>query len=214
MTPKRHNGRVAGRVLCELRRGAGTGGSIRNRRIMETVSENIEKRKRGRPGAISKEIEDIMSSLAGFDNKHSRRSRLNLYYTHIALDVLGHGEIPEFGWLANQEAMWRGEPKSWRPTILCEIGRCEDPETMKVVARRICELKPRTHDAVTMIRRWRLGKAQQGNVLQLTKEFADTMDSYRLRHPSTTWEQVRTALVNAMDVVDGLIEDGSKEEAA
>ena len=174
---------------------------------METVSENTGERKRGRPKALS-DLE--MATARGIPNgKCTNRHLQNVAYCMRALRELTHD--PRFAWLCNEKAMRRGERHSWCPTILTELGRIEDPETMKVAALRICELKPRTHDAVTMIRRWRLNKAKQVNVLQLTKELANTMDNYRLRHPSITWKQVRGALVNAMDVVEALIDETEHE---
>ncbi len=40
-----------------------------------------------------------------------------------------------------------------------------------------------------------------GDVLELANRIARTIDSYLVRHPQTTWQQVREALTKAMDAV-------------
>jgi len=41
-----------------------------------------------------------------------------------------------------------------------------------------------------------------GNVLELANQIARTIDAYLVRHPSTTWPEVRASLVKIMDVVN------------
>jgi len=41
-----------------------------------------------------------------------------------------------------------------------------------------------------------------GDVLELANQIARTVDTYLVRHPSMTWQEVRAALVKIMDVVN------------
>jgi hypothetical protein len=62
-----------------------------------------------------------------------------------------------FRWLCDGKAMTAGGAK-WKPAILTELGRIDDEDDLREVARQLCELKPKTKDAIAAVRRWRLGK--------------------------------------------------------
>jgi hypothetical protein len=51
----------------------------------------------------------------------------------------------EFAWLVDRQACQRGE-KAWKRIILSELGRIDDDDALRNVARQICALKPRTRD--------------------------------------------------------------------
>ena len=55
-----------------------------------------------------------------------------------------------------------------RHTILAELGRIEDEDDLRSIARQICELKPGSKEAVAMIRQWRTGKSPSGDAISLT----------------------------------------------
>ena len=54
--------------------------------------------------------------------------------------------------------MERGELGAWQPTILIELGRIENVETMRLVAAVICKMKPKAKDGAALVRCIRLGK--------------------------------------------------------
>lgn len=166
---------------------------------METVSEN----RRGRPRVMPPETEAAYASLGLFADVHSERSKLNIYYRTRTLSIL---DGAEFSWLFDRKACQRGEGK-WKPTILSELGRIEDEEDMKAVARQICELKPKTKEAVTMIRRFRLGRDPEPDAVGLANEIIHLVNDYLQRYPAATKALVGEALGIAQGKVDECLGD-------
>ncbi len=162
---------------------------------MSDVSEKISKTI-GRPRLITQESERTLWGIGIFKQGKSRRTNLNAYYAMGALVKLGlkypgfSGDKAIFLWLSDEQA----KPAVYRGTILAELGRIEDPDFLQEVAERICELKPRTSDAVAMIRRCRLENDKKGDTWQLTKEVLRAIESYMVRYPETTKKQLLTAL--------------------
>jgi hypothetical protein len=116
-----------------------------------------------------------------------------------ALQILR--EDPAFQWLCStEEAINRGEGKI-RASILVELGRVDDDETLWDFARKICELKPLAKDAIALIRRWRTGKDRTGGAIGLTDALIRCVNDYMAAHPNTTWQMVRGALANTLDAV-------------
>ncbi len=74
--------------------------------------------------------------------------------------------------------------------ILDELGRIESDYAMLIIAKRICELKPATAEAVEMVRRHR-------EFDQLADEIAHVVNDYRKRNPDTTRQEVLQALETA-----------------
>ena len=125
-------------------------------RISEAASE---KRKRGRPPIMGEDIARHIDLTAG-GNVQTHRHKLNIYYQIRALSLLG--EDSHFSWLVDLPKAKAGAKNAWKPGILSELGRIWDDEGLKIVALRICELKPKTKDAITMIRRVRLAAIREG----------------------------------------------------
>jgi hypothetical protein len=50
--------------------------------------------------------------------------------------------------------MKAGAPNAWRPSILSELGRFRNDETLRSFALALCEMRPRpkTKEAVSMLR--------------------------------------------------------------
>lgn len=173
----------------------------KTRRIPRKSSKKAEDRKRGRPPLLPA---DVMAKLrARYPDVTTRRGLLNVYYRTEAMDVLH--EDARFHWLTDS-----GRPK-WKASILTELGRTGDVERMRIMAARICELKPRVKEAVAMIRGWRMGKKGEGSAADLAAAVAGAIDLYLAGHPKTTWRQVRVALGNTLAVIDE-IEAGSAWE--
>ena len=160
------------------------------------ISEKFsEKPKRGRPPAMPAEWERLMVRAGAFGDAKSRRSHVDFWYVCGAISALedtGHGFQEPYAWLVND--------KNIRKTVLAELGRIQDEEAIRLCAAKICELKPKTKDAVAMIRRWRGVNRKKPSCLDLTSEIIATVNDYLRRYPATTWQQVTTALENAMDL--------------
>lgn len=164
----------------------------------KTISETASK-KRGRPCVIDDLIE---KELELFPEVHTRRGKIDLWNRLFALHFLE--DNPRFLWLADFKKMEAGAPHAWKPSILSELGRIKNVEDMKAIALQICELKPKTKEAVCMIRRWRTGKKPSGNVWDLGDKITKAIDKYIMSHQGITWDQVKTALDNVYGVIDEL----------
>jgi len=172
--------------------------------IKETVSENNSTR--GRPPVLNKELETLYENIGLFINVQTRKSRINIYYRQRAISVLMEGQEQgknlEFCFLADKAKIGAGTKKAWKPIILYELGKIQDPETMKTVARRICELKPSSKEAVSMIRRFRNGNPKPACVFQLNKEITATINNYIQRHQDITNEQILESLKLTLEAVN------------
>ena len=128
----------------------------------EAASE--KPRRRGRAPRFSPGIMDTARWVAG-DSKTGRHL-VNVAYMQRALALLEG--TPDLQWLFDPAAMMadKHEPckPAFRPGILAELGRIDDPEDMRALALQLCELKPKTHDAVAMLRQWRTGKVPKAQV--------------------------------------------------
>jgi len=143
-----------------------------------------EKRRRGRPRLTNAALDDILKFIG--PDIQTRRGLLNVFYRQLALDVLQLD--PRFAWVADGTKMKAGVRGAWKPGILTELGRIRDADTMRAVAFRICELRPKTKEAVAIIRRFRLGRESRGNYLALWTCLARALDGYVDAHPSTSVE--------------------------
>jgi hypothetical protein len=160
---------------------------------MTDISENFsESRRRGRPPRHGPEVMTMMRGL--FPEARTVRSIQNKWFLVQAQRVLRHE--PELTWLLDLDPSTHAIQKggAYRMTILQELRRIEDEGVMKAVARRLCELKPSTREAVAMIRRFRLGRSAPASVNQLVDALAQTIDDYRMRHPQITDAQIHEAL--------------------
>lgn len=117
--------------------------------ISETVSDNP---KRGRPAKFSPE------ALAFIKTTHpeisTRRGLLNKMHALKALRIITESSIAnELLSLADIEAMRAGKPKSWKPTILAELGQIEGEKDLLVMAKLVCELGiTNVHQAAKFVR--------------------------------------------------------------
>jgi|TARA_B100001964_G_C14051899_1_gene517404 hypothetical protein len=156
--------------------------------ISEAVSE---KRKRGRPPTFTPEYRALMKAF--FPDVQTRRGMTNVLYQQQALGLLR--DDARFKWLVDKDKMIAGEPNAWKPSILAELGRISDEETLKVVALRVCEVKPKTKDAIAEIRRFRTGKTAAGNASDLYSALATRMNDYIQQHPGMPLSEVDDAVL-------------------
>ena len=169
----------------------------------EGISKNfVEKPKRGRPSAIPLEMEIAMRT-GGVYEGNSRLGKVNRYYAMKAAGalVVDHPDGKKAGraayvWLVSED------DSRWKFTILAELGRMGDPETIRAMSARVCELKPKTADAVLMIRRTRLGRSAPASCIDLTVLLLRTIEKYVTGHQETTRLQMRGALLNCIEALE------------
>lgn len=89
-------------------------------------------------------------------------------------------------------------------TVLAELGRIEDEETMREVAAYVCKVRLPTRAAVLAIRRFRMGEPPPGSALDLANAVIKTVNDYMNAHAELTPADIRDAL----RTVEGNIVDG------
>ncbi|MDD4869846.1 MAG: hypothetical protein PHR77_04740 [Kiritimatiellae bacterium] len=82
----------------------------------------------------------------------------------------------------------------YRQAIMAALGRIEDDDELLAVAKQICELKPKSNEAIAMIHRWKTGKGETGDAVALGGELAQRLDDYKRRYPATTMADMLEAL--------------------
>src|SRR5437016_4668522 len=113
------------------------------------ITENSsEKPKRGRPRLYPAAYEAVFR----IDAKH-HRSGTNGFYRSHALNALGFGQDDvsaeareRYSWLFDLQA------DSMKRTILAELGQVGNAEAIRTYAGQLCEMKPKTREAVLMLR--------------------------------------------------------------
>jgi len=169
--------------------------------FMENFSEN--KRKRGRPPKMlddgvsrKKRISDLEKMGLSTDGK-SERAKINNFYQIIAHGALKdqNDNTPidgEFSFIISSVG-WH-DIRNYKRTILQELGRLEDPDLIRDVARVICENKLNTMEAVTYIRQFRTGGKSTGDSLNLARVIGKTIDVYILKHSGVNDDMIRDSL--------------------
>jgi hypothetical protein len=76
-----------------------------------------------------------------------------------------------------------------KPEILDELGRIDTDFAVSTIARRLCEIRPDTYEAINMIRRHR-------SFDKLADELVKTVTGYLRRYPATTRSEIKQALDN------------------
>src|ERR1051326_8532599 len=133
------------------------------------------------------------------ETRRTHRTVQNKHYELRAFGVLGFtGETfpEEFRWLCDPEKQKPGRAycEGFRRSILAELGRIEDEETLRAAARRMCQLRPKAREAMVMIRRFRLGGAKPGDALELANAVIATINDYMRRRPGLSADDIRDAI--------------------
>lgn len=157
----------------------------------KAISENFSEKTIGRPRAFPREVEATMQAIGIGADATTRRGKVNRYYAHRAFGALFPAK--EFSWLIDTEEHCRTGAAKIRWTILSELGRLQDPDTIRENARVICDQKMRTRDAVVLLRRLR-AKPKAGSILGLHEELLGVVNDYCLRHPGFTAHQILAAI--------------------
>ena len=92
----------------------------------------------------------------------SRRQLQNIAYRQVATAALLNSPDPNaFKWMVDFEEMrkhgatQRGRGACWRPGILSELGRLQNPDQIREIAQQLCEMMPKpntTREAVAILR--------------------------------------------------------------
>jgi hypothetical protein len=169
-----------------------------------TFSENFsEKPKRGRPpgwmyGAVARKYRREFGIYA---RDLTERGRQNKDRRQSALRVILEAKDARLNWLVDDAAIAAGKQPKLPETILTELGRIDDDHELLTAALRLCELRPSAREAVAMIREWRGTATRAPSAVALTKILARAIDTYLLRHPETTQQQVAAAVENLVEIV-------------
>jgi len=167
----------------------------------EVTSESSQRI--GRPSRFSDETMAYLATT--YPEVHSRRGLVDIAYRYRAIGLVK--DIPACHWLCDVEAMKRGDDdKCWQPSILTELGRIDDDNTLIAVAIQVCERQPSREDAIHLIRRYRTTPRPPQND-QLATEILGAINGYIRRYPGTTWPAVHDALDLVQVAVRGAQQD-------
>jgi hypothetical protein len=162
----------------------------------ETISENFsEKGKRGRPRLMQPELEKRIREEKPYTDL---RTLHNEHYEARAFRILGlsPNNPPDFpfSWLSDNSKVELGLSKrrGHRKTILAELGRIADKKNLIEAATEICLRKPKTQDAIKLIRGWRLGRASDSVTLESTLRKA--IENYIQKHNNVTDNDIYESL--------------------
>jgi hypothetical protein len=145
--------------------------SDKRQRVSEAPADQA-RRQRGRPA-----VWPLPQPLADqFPNVKSERQKRKIAQRLHAMSVLLEDE--RFRWLCDPAAMRAGRDNSWRPEILSALGLIGDESAIKDVAKRICELKPTTKEAIKIIQRWRGAPLAAGDPWELMLGLLRGVDAY------------------------------------
>jgi hypothetical protein len=172
------------------------------------ISENVsEKPRRGRPQApgYHGDIRRSMEAVGVYTDIATERGKQNRDNALTASGLLSAHPNPEaIRWLYDAPAH-RAGTKKMRFGILTELGRIYrqngDDQQIFDLATLLSNRQPKTRDAVTMLRRYRVRRQRPGSAIDLTKRIGGVIDAYLATHPGTTKQQVLAAMEGATDAV-------------
>jgi hypothetical protein len=172
---------------------------MNGKEIKENISEK-QKSKRGRPRLLVGWKKELVKDCG----IHTERGRQNTFYQARATGLLQND--PRFSWLANGKAAWNTENPDYNPYkvgILQELGRIQDDNELREVALFLCDKKPSTREAISIIRRIRLDerRSRTGNAQRLAEEIVHKLDDYLIRYPDTSNQTAEEALNIVLKIV-------------
>ena len=155
--------------------------------------ENVSK-KRGRPRRYT---DGELAALAIFPDVKSTRGKQNIVHQSTAINALGPDG--EFAWIWPSHAEINKGAEG-RMTILQHLGRLEDPDDIRTVAKHICDHKLKTLAAIDYIRRVTGRKRQPADGVTLFKALAKALDSYHDTH-DWNYQIIHSALTGLLETV-------------
>lgn len=130
--------------------------------MSEDIRKDFPKIPRGRPKLMSGARETWVRSISGGIDYQgvTYRTVQNHHFYWDALRrfcdedrrALSENTKHDFNWLLRPGL---GDNCYPRKSMMCELGRIRDTRTMKIFAKRLCELKPPAQEAIRLIRHWR-----------------------------------------------------------
>lgn len=148
----------------------------------ENISEAAsEKPKRGRPPVMSGDLEKAYRTILAPEKlKHASKRYVHDYYFAMkASNVLVEFSpgFKGFEWLicdGNDEY-----PQAFRVSLLAELGRLQDAETIIEAAKVLCRDKPAVKDAIRRVRAFRTGRKPKPDKVKLANILVDIVNRYR-----------------------------------
>jgi hypothetical protein len=161
--------------------------------ISENSAENQPER--GRPRQFSLLWEQFHAANDHRLREGTHRTGVSKMWAFEALRCIVDNPQPSLEWLVEESR----SPRGWRKTLLSELGRIEDAETILAVAREICDLNPKTRDAIAMIWSSRLGRFPEASPRGLESAIAAAVESYVMAHSEISMNQIAAVLDNLAD---------------
>jgi hypothetical protein len=162
---------------------------------MEAISKSKGRPKIFDDGELTSAAEAMADGVLASGPK-SRRQRQNRLYALRAMErlgLLGDSELEQA--LTDKSALkWLVDEEGARWGILAELGRIKDLEKFDAAVTWVLEHRPKTNEAVALLRRFRTGKSRPPHTGELAEEIVRVVNGYGLRHPEITRDQELEAL--------------------
>jgi len=145
-------------------------------------------------------LKHVVSSI---ERTRSRHTMLGRYYVQRALLVLCEPGHAGADWVAREPAFDYFLTPDSRPssvTILTELGRIPDDETLRTVARQVAQERPSTQKAAALIRRLRAGEPGP-RPRRLEERLLAAIDEHLARYPTTSTTDILAALSTATETI-------------
>ena len=156
--------------------------------------------RRDRPPLAPQSLKHVVTSI---ERTRSRHTALGRYYMQRALLILFEPSDagaewvprePEFGYFLAPDA------RRLPVTVLTELGRIPDDETLRDVARRVALERPSTQKAAALARRLRADEPGP-RPRRLEERLLAAIDEHWGRYPATPAADILAALSTAADVI-------------
>ncbi len=173
---------------------------ISNFYFLKTFPKTREKRKifkRNVPGATRKEFLTMYEKNGLIGDVKSGRGKINCYYMCKCQSALEdeNGKHPidgEFNFiLAIDDDLEIG---CYKRTIMQELGRLEDEELIRSIAKVVCQNKLSTDAAITYIRQFRAKQRPDSDKVKLAQSIGKAIDEYKLKHSYVDDEMIQASL--------------------
>jgi len=156
--------------------------------------------RRDRTALSPQSLKHVVTSI---ERTRSRHTTLGRYYMQRALLILFEPSDAGAEWVPREpEFSYFLTPDSRRTweTILSELGRIPDDETVRTVALTVGQEQPPTNKAVALIRRLRGGEPGP-RPRRLEERLLAAIDEHWARYPATSATDILTALSAAADII-------------
>jgi hypothetical protein len=155
---------------------------------------------RDRPPLSPQSLKHVVTSI---ERTRTRHTTLGRYYMQRALLILFEPSNAGAEWVPRESEFayfLTPDTRRTRETILSELGRIPDDETVRTVARMVGQEQPPTQKAVALIRRLREGEPGP-RPRRLEERLLAAIDEHWARYPATSATDILTALSAAADII-------------